>query len=440
MTTYTRGDVLDEGKTKIVFESVGDPGLCILEAKDDITAGDGAKHDVIAGKAELATRTTSNVFRLLAASGVPVAFREQIDAVRFHAEKCTMLPYEVVVRREAHGSYLMRHPQLEQGHIFPRLLVEFFLKTKDKVWEERPLPKDDPYIDFGVGWFPAHLHRPDVPTWQDGAYIFTLDEFPGRENRSELFPAMSRIARHAFLILEKAWQLVGRRLVDFKVEFGFNTEGELLLADVIDNDSWRVIEEGAYIDKQLYRDGTSLDVVSQSYRQVAELTERFALPHRQLIILWRGSEKDDLKAFHEALAPFGFKEVEPFPVTEGRLAVISCSAHKQPVRAYQELAWLVQQVPDAVVIAYVGRSNGLGPTLAANTTVPVITVPASIRDFSGDVWSSLRVPSDVPVMTILEPKSAVIAALQILAMRNPRLYAMLRLQQEERLTNVVELG
>jgi len=154
MTTYARGDILNEGKTKIVFASIGDPGLCILEGKDDITAGDGAKHDVIAGKAELATRTTANVFRLLAASGVPVAFHQQLDAVRFLAKKCAMLPYEVVVRREAHGSYLKRYPHLKKGHTFPRLLVEFFLKTKDKVWEGRPLPKDDPYIDFEAAGFP----------------------------------------------------------------------------------------------------------------------------------------------------------------------------------------------------------------------------------------------------------------------------------------------
>lgn len=435
--SYEAYEILAEGKTKIIRRAPDDEKLAILEAKDDITAGDGAKHDVIAGKAELATRTTSNIFRLLAASGVPVAFREQLDPVRFLAEHCKMLPYEVVVRREAHGSYLKRHPHIKKGHVFPRLLVEFFLKTKDKVWEGRPLPKDDPYIDFGVGWFPMHLYRPDVPTWQEGACISTLEEFSGHEDRHELFPAMSRIACQTFLVLEKAWQLVGCDFLDFKVEFGLNADGQLVLADVLDNDSWRLLQDGHHLDKQLYRDGAPLTVVAERYRQVAELTERFMLP-RQLIILWRGSKKDDLKAFHEAMAPFGFQEIDTFP-GQGRLAVITCSAHKQPVRTYRELAWLVQHIPDAVVITYVGGSNGLGPTLAANTTVPVITVPASIKDFPDDIWSSLRMPSDVPVMTILEPKSAVLAALQILAMRNPKLYAMLRMQQEERLTNVVEL-
>ena len=79
-----------------------------------------------------------------------------------------------------------------------------------------------------------------------------------------------------------------------------------------------------------------------------------------------------------------------------------------------------QEVPDSVVIAYIGRSNGAGPTLSAMSTIPVITVPASIKEFPDDLWSSLRAPSNVPVMTVLEPSNAVLAALQILSARNPR--------------------
>ena len=76
-----------------------------------------------------------------------------------------------------------------------------------------------------------------------------------------------------------------------------------------------------------------------------------------------------------------------------------------------------------MVIAFIGRSNGAGPVLSAQSTVPVITVPASAKDFPEDVWSSLRAPSKVPVMTVLEPANAVLAALQILSARNPRIYA-----------------
>ncbi|MEK7603734.1 MAG: AIR carboxylase family protein, partial [Patescibacteria group bacterium] len=115
------------------------------------------------------------------------------------------------------------------------------------------------------------------------------------------------------------------------------------------------------------------------------------------------------------------------------------SLHKEPVRACEEIGKLVQEIPDSVVIVFCGRSNGAGPTLSAQCTVPVITVPATWREFPEDVWSSLRTPSETPVATILDPKNAVLSALQILAMRNPRLYAELRFRQEERLYNVVRL-
>ena len=221
---------------------------------------------------------------------------------------------------------------------------------------------------------------------------------------AKFFPEMRRIARQAFLVLEKAWQLEGGTLVDLKVEFGFDTKGNLLLADVIDNNSWRVIESGAYIDKQVYRDGGALDDVAAKYRQVAEITSRFRMP-RQRIILWRGSEKDKTDAFSEALGEL-----------KDMMTVVTCSMHKEPVDAAREiLNRMIQEVPDTVVIANIGRSNGAGPVLSAMSTIPVITVPASVKEFPEDVWSSLRAPSAVPVMTVLEPANAVLAALQILS-------------------------
>jgi phosphoribosylaminoimidazole carboxylase PurE protein len=113
--------------------------------------------------------------------------------------------------------------------------------------------------------------------------------------------------------------------------------------------------------------------------------------------------------------------------------------HKEPVKGIQILNRLIQEVPDSVVIAYIGRSNGAGPMLSAMSTVPVITVPASIEDLTEDVWSSLRVPSNVPVITVLDPVNAVLAARQILAARNPMIYAQLRREIERRLVNIIEI-
>ena len=227
---------------------------------------------------------------------------------------------------------------------------------------------------------------------------------------------------------EKAWQLEGGTLVDLKVELGFDSKGRLLLADVIDNDSWRVIENGAYIDKQVYRDGGALDDVAAKYRRVADVTSRFRLPH-QRIILWRGSEKDGTEAFSQALGDL-----------HDLMTVVTCSVHKEPVTAAGILQRMTQEVPDSVVIAHIGRSNGAGPTLAAMSTIPVITVPASVKEFPDDVWSSLRAPSSVPVMTVLEPANAVLAALQILSARNPRLYAHVRGEIENRTVNTIRIS
>ena len=92
-----------------------------------------------------------------------------------------------------------------------------------------------------------------------------------------------------------------------------------------------------------------------------------------------------------------------------------------------------------MVIAFIGRSNGAGPVLSALSAAPVITVPASAKEFPEDVWSSLRGPSAVPVMTVLEPSNAVLAAMQILSARNPRIYAHVRGEIENRTVNTIEI-
>jgi phosphoribosylaminoimidazole carboxylase/phosphoribosylaminoimidazole-succinocarboxamide synthase len=427
-TKYPLGALVAEGKTKRIHEAEGGAGLVTVVSKDDITAGDGAKHDVIADKGRLATATTCNVFRLLKACGLPVAFELQDSPTSFVAPKCEMLPYEVVVRREAHGSYLKRNPHFAKGQLFPQLVVEFFLKTKDRNWNGKPLICDDPLMLHPKGDAKISLFNPAKPIHgQEPFLVLATTEVFTHADEWELFPEMERIVRHTFLVLEKAWELEGGTLVDLKVEFGFDTKGNLLLADVIDNDSWRVVESGAYIDKQVYRDGGALDDVVAKYRRVAEITGRFALP-RQRINQWRGSASHKTERFSEALGDLA-----------DLMTVVTCSVHKQPVAAAGILYRMAHEIPDSVVIAYIGRSNGAGPTLSAISSIPVITVPASVKEFPEDVWSSLRAPSNVPVMTVLEPANAVLAAIQILSARNPRLYAHVRGEIENRAVNTIQI-
>ena len=433
MTNLTRTSLLNEGKTKRIWRT-NEAGVVFVESKDDITAGDGAKHDVLPNKGAWSTTTTCNVFQLLSDCGIPIAFLQQLGPNEFSAKNCRMIPLEVVVRREAHGSYLKRNPHLSKGHYFSKLVYELYLKTSGRKWASHDLPCDDPMINLKGEVM--QLFVPSKPLWDQKPFLEVpladvIAEFGGKDGLEIIRENTLR----TFLIIEKAWQLLNQKLVDFKVEFGMaalDDAFEILLSDVIDSDSWRKIKDGKYSDKQVYRDGGQLSEVAEKLREAAELTGQFRLPKQQIIV-WTGSDKDNKAPLLEE-----FKRLDPRGNVKPTL--ITCSAHKEPVMAFRALQKALQDIPDSVVIAYVGMSNGAGPTLSANCTVPVITVPAGYKEFPEDVWSSLRTPSAVPVMTVLEPKNAILAALNILAARNPALYANLRYEQEKRMPNTIVLG
>ena len=423
---------LAEGKTKVVF-GTNNPAIDEIVSKDDITAGNGKKHDVLPGKGAWSTRTTCNIFRLLQKCGIPVAFVEQTSETSFYVKKCKMITLEVVGRREAHGSYLMRNPNLAKGHLFPKLIFELYLKTSGKKWQNNDIPCDDPMIVLSEVTKTAELFLPDKPIWEQKTFLqLSLDYFYEQVASSSELTKIEEITRKVFLILEKEWQLQGQRLVDFKLEFARTENGDIVLADVIDSDSWRKLNlAGEYSDKQVYRDGGPLAEVAAKFREAAELSDRFMLP-RQQIIIWTGSTNDDTTPFTQAIEKLRHSSVE--------ITKIVCSGHKEPVKAYDELHRAIQNIPNSVLIAAIGMSNGAGPTLSANCTIPVITVPATASTFHEDVWSSVRTPSNVPVTTVLDPRNAILAALEILSMRNSALYANLRYELEKRLVNFAIIG
>jgi phosphoribosylaminoimidazole carboxylase/phosphoribosylaminoimidazole-succinocarboxamide synthase len=129
-----------------------------------------------------------------------------------------MLPYVVVVRRAAHGSYLKRNPHFAKGQLFPKLIVEFFLKTKDKNWKGKPLVADDPLMDYTEGSDRIALFNPAKPRQgQEPFLVLSASEVFEDAEEWKIFPDMRKLARQAFLVLEKAWQLEGGTLADFKV-------------------------------------------------------------------------------------------------------------------------------------------------------------------------------------------------------------------------------
>ncbi|MBM3272416.1 hypothetical protein FJY94_04040 [Candidatus Kaiserbacteria bacterium] len=425
MTVYALAELLGAGKTKEIVAVIGHPTLAAIRSKDDITKLDGAKHDSFPGKGKVATVTTSAVFSLLNACGIKTAFKERTNDMIFIADRCTMLPYEIVVRREAppKSSYLKRNPLATPGVRFEALVVEFFLKTNDKTFGGITVPKDDPFV-VSFGLHGVDVVRPDMPIGDERVRIPPEIIYGKDADVGHPFADMEQLARQVFLVLESAWAQQRCKLVDLKIECGITADGRLVVADVVDNDSWRLFgPDGKHLDKQRYRDGASMEEVEALYRQVKTRVERFAELHAQpQIILWCASERDDHEPFLKEHARLGLLV---------QMKRLTGSVHKRPELCLRTLREEIAQNPaDTVVIAYVGRSNGAGPVFAADTNVPVIAVPASAGSFPDDVWSSLRMPSDLPMMVVMDPANAVQAALGILSMKSPHAYLARRMVVE----------
>ena len=243
------GEPFAEGKTKLLYADPNDAGLALMVQKDSISAGDGARRNVLAGKGALSGRTAANIFRLLERAGIPTHFVAAPADDEMIVHRCDMIPLEVVLRRLATGSYLKRHRESREGDRFDPVLVEFFLK-------------DDARHDPQVG--PEEIVRGGIATIVESA-------------------EMAERGRQVFDVLEQAWANENVQLVDLKIEFGRRADGALAVADMIDNDSWRLWPDGdkaRMLDKQIYRNMATvteqgLDQVRQKYAEVAAITDRF---------------------------------------------------------------------------------------------------------------------------------------------------------------------
>lgn len=247
----TFGPLLAEGKTKQIYAHATDSSLAYMVNKDQITAGDGERHNQLAGKSRWSTVTMANVYRLLNSAGVATHLVDQVDDVTVLIRRCTMLPVEQVMRRVATGSYLKRTPGAREGDRFEPVLVETFLKDD---------ANHDPQI-----WEADIIER-------------------GLASKEEI-DWMAAEGRRVFEVLERAWASVDVMLVDIKIEFGRDVLGQLMVADVIDNDSWRIWPGGdknRMLDKQVYRNlrevtEQDLQALGDRYALVADLTGKLKL-------------------------------------------------------------------------------------------------------------------------------------------------------------------
>ncbi|XP_011881844.1 PREDICTED: multifunctional protein ADE2 [Vollenhovia emeryi] len=401
MADYKLGKLINEGKTKKVYELLNDSTLCLLESKDRITAGDGVKSHALEGKARISTSTTVKVFGLLSQAGIKTAFVKAAGPQAFIAKKCDMIPIEWVTRRQATGSFLKRHTGVPEGYRFNPPLQETFFK-------------DDANHD---------------PQWSDQQIISAGFQMGGRKITKDEVDIIKRTTVVVFEILERAWAVRNSSLIDMKVEFGVDSNGEILLADIIDSDSWRLWPAGdkkQMKDKQVYRDLSTvtqqnLETVKCNFKWVEEQLDHVIEAPTPLVVILMGSPSDEAHCRDIArhAAALGLKP---------QLRV--CSAHKATEETLNILAEYEGSGENVVLIAVAGRSNGLGPVLSGNTVLPVINCPPLKSDnIERSVWSSLDVPSGLGCTTVVHPEAAALAAAQIHAMQNHLVWARLRARQ-----------
>ena len=229
---------LYEGKAKILY-STNDPEILLTYFKDDATAFNAQKRGKIQGKGEVNCSVSAALFKWLKSLEIPTHYIDQPDTNQMRVRAVKILLIEVVVRNIAAGS-LCKQTRLPEGKILPSPLVEFYLKndelgdpllTRDRL-SLLKLATDEQLQQIEVMALTINQH---------------LSEFFGR---------------------------CGITLVDFKLEFGLDSQGKLLLADEISPDTCRLWDktesdpQARVMDKDRFRH--DLGQVESAYQKVHE--------------------------------------------------------------------------------------------------------------------------------------------------------------------------
>ena len=225
-----------EGKAKILYEGP-EPGTIVQYFKDDATAFNAQKKDVIDGKGVLNNRLSEFFMTGLNGIGVPTHFIKRLNMREQLVRAVEIVPLEIIVRNYAAGS-LSKRLGIEEGTALPRPIVEYCYKD-DKLGD--PLVTEEHIAAFG--W----------ATQQDMDDILSL-------------------ALRVNDFLSGVMMAVGIRLVDFKIEVGRVYDGDfqrLIVADEISPDSCRLwdLETGQKLDKDVFR--RDLGSLTDAYTEVA---------------------------------------------------------------------------------------------------------------------------------------------------------------------------
>lgn len=226
-----------EGKAKIIYEGP-EPGTLVAHFKDDATAFNNKKHEIIDGKGVLNNRISEFIFSALNEIGIQTHFIKRLNMREQLIKECEIIPLEVIVRNVAAGS-IAKRLGLEEGTQLPRSIIEFCYKN-DAL--DDPMVSEEHITAFG---------------WASPQEIDDIMALAIRIN--DFLTGMFRAA--------------GIRLVDFKIECGRHFEGDamrVILADEISPDSCRLwdIESNDKLDKDRFR--RDMGGMLEAYQEVAK--------------------------------------------------------------------------------------------------------------------------------------------------------------------------
>ncbi len=225
-----------QGKVKTVF-STDKPDQVIIQYEDKVTAGNGKKVDFPDGKGQVCCEISSLLFQKLEKYQIRTHYQSMPTYRAMACTKVDIIPIEVVVRNIATGS-IVRETTIEEGTEFGWPLVEFYLKDDDK---------DDPLLTTARINLMGYGHD---------------------------LSKLEQLAREVNVVLKETFSDIGLILVDFKLEFGYDSRQNILLADELSPDGMRLWKEGTKerFDKDLFRKDEG-DIV-EAYKYILQELRR----------------------------------------------------------------------------------------------------------------------------------------------------------------------
>ncbi|MDC3417485.1 phosphoribosylaminoimidazolesuccinocarboxamide synthase [Aquibacillus salsiterrae] len=232
-----KGKLLYEGKAKQVFEVEGNDTHLILSYKNDATAFNGQKKAQFVGKGRYNNLISAKVFEFLKSKGVESHFERSLNDTEQFVQKTRIVPLEVIVRNIAAGS-ITRRIGIPEKTVFNPPLVELCYKND---------AFGDPVIN------------------DDHALILTDIT---KEELDDIKATALTINEH----LKEFFLGVDLTLADFKIEFGRNQEGAIILSDEVSPDTCRLWDTatGEKMDKDVFREdlGDLLDVYDKILKRL----------------------------------------------------------------------------------------------------------------------------------------------------------------------------